>query len=166
MDRPALWNIGPAVAIVAVLLVGACVSRGDGRSGPATTTASTATGADSDLLVEVVKSGGLCAGDVCGEQVAIRRDGSWTRTVNGKRSTGKLSGKDAGEMRAAVDQQGPAIATLPQTRTRCPSATDGQDVIYTYHFAGTTAEASNCKVDVAGPNPLLALTGRILGKIG
>ena len=120
--------------------------------------------ANTDLILEIVREGGLCAGDqVCREKITVSMHGKWVRTPGAER--GSISRQDVDRLLHLIDDEttGPSTITT-SAEISCPSAHDGQDLTYVFHSRSTWT-VSNCNADLTQSSPLLELVGQIVAQI-
>jgi hypothetical protein len=107
-------------------------------------------------LVKVTTRGGECVNGPCGSIIEIARDGTVTEVLPRSTNLGivpadVLAALEAAIMAADFD----AIRARPFTG-ECPTAFDGQEVIYEFGVAGGTQRVGSCETEIDPDSPLFA----------
>ena len=140
-----------AVAGTAFLLAG-CAS--DEAPTPAPTLTASSTPVAPELLASRASSGGRCQDGPCHSMFAVYTDGSWTLSTNTISSNGVLDESALAILRDGITTTG--IPTAPAFTGTCPSAYDGQEVVYTWRGTdGLPATVSACDVSISETDPLV-----------
>ncbi len=110
--------------------------------------------ADGNALVTVETSGGECPQGPCGDHYVIHRDGR----VEGSRGEQPRLSPDLvqGIARLAANTDWNAVLARPFTG-ECPTAFDGQKVVYTFETVGGPVVLDSCEVDLSGVEAILAI---------
>ncbi len=135
-----------ALAIVALLVATACASIPVG--GP---------------LVVIEQRGGLCFEGPCESRRAIERDGRVHQLGPQVAELGTVPAEQLQRLRSAIDSTDfHAILGRPFTGM-CPTAVDGQELIYEFGVIGGPMRISTCEVEVDLTLPVFAAIDAALG---
>ncbi|HEY7133311.1 MAG TPA: hypothetical protein VH440_13740 [Candidatus Limnocylindrales bacterium] len=155
----------PALALavfVALALVGCSVDLQPGPSAVPSATASPtpdlsigpAPTPEAFALVSIESKGGECATGLCTRLVNIEGDGRLHEVIPKDHVIGTVPEDLLDALRARIEQADyRQIRSKPFTGT-CPTAYDGQQVIYTFHVTTGDREIDACKVAIDPKDPL------------
>jgi hypothetical protein len=167
----------PAALLICCALLGGCWSGGiDGDVKPEATPSSSPMPSDLTspspaptaepiplMTVEIV--GGECPSGPCDRLINVDADGRLHEVIPKDRTVGQVSPEliDAlqVEMGRANFQQ---IRSNPFTGT-CPTAVDGQELIYTFHLLSGDREIRSCKVAIDPNHPLFQAVAAVLAAL-
>jgi len=141
------------VSLVAVaLFASACASR-------VSVPLPVATGA----LLTVETRGGLCADGPCGTTIVIERDGRVHQAAKPPNDLGIVPPAALAALDAAIRTTDfTALKSHPFTG-ECPTAYDGQEVVFEFGAPGGVERIATCEVDVDFGLPLFAAVAAALG---
>jgi hypothetical protein len=141
-----------ACLLAGTLLVSAC------SSGSATTRPS----AEGPLLT-VETRGGLCADAPCGTTIFIERDGRVHQAAKPPNDLGNVPPAELAALDAAVRTTDfTALRSHPFTG-QCPTAVDGQEVVFEFGAPTGTQRIATCEVDVDLGSPLFLAVSAAVG---
>ncbi len=134
--------------IVSVLAAGCALVQPAGPDGP---------------LVTVEAHGGRCLDGECRTLVAIESDGLVHQIEPVEAEIHRATNEAIDIYRAAL-----AVADFEAIRSRpftgeCPTAFDGQEVIYTFATPSGPERISSCEVEIEPEDPLFAAVNGMLG---
>lgn len=151
MPSPRLWS-----TLVAALLVAA--SCGIPEPVPSKPSALAA----APLLLSVETRGGECPNGPCRSLINIGPDGSVRQVLPADQDLGRIPKAELDALTVEIERANfPLIESRPFTG-QCPTAFDGQEVIYTFHLATGDEEIASCKVAVDLNHPLFLAVGAAL----
>ena len=142
-----------AVCLLAVaLFASACTA---GTSTPRPTAAGT--------LVTVETRGGLCADGPCGTTIVIERDGRVHQAAKPPNELGIVPPAALAALDAAIRTTDfTALRSHPFTG-ECPTAFDGQEIVFEFEAPGGAQRIATCEVDVDFGSPLFLAVSTALG---
>jgi hypothetical protein len=119
--------------------------------------------ADSGPLVTIEAHGGRCVDGECRRVVAIESDGRVHQTEPEEAELHQVTAETIDVYRAAL-----GITDFDAIRSRpfigeCPTAFDGQEVIYTFATPTGTERIASCEVEIDRQAPLFVAVDAILG---
>ncbi len=149
------WTIVLAASLLAVALgASACTS---GISVPLPV----ATGA----LVTVETRGGLCLDGPCGTTIVIERNGRVHQAAKPPNDLGIVTPGSLAALDAAIRTTDfPALKSHPFTG-QCPTAFDGQEIVFEFGAPGGVQRIATCEVDVDFGLPLFVAVSTALGPL-
>jgi hypothetical protein len=113
-------------------------------------------------LVTVATRGGLCADAPCGTTVFIERDGRVHQAAKPPNDLGTVAPAELAALDAAIRTTDfTALRSHPFTG-QCPTAVDGQEVVFEFGAPGGVERLATCEVDVDFGSPLLAAVATAL----
>ena len=114
-------------------------------------------------LVTVEATGGHCREGTCRSVVAIEADGRVHQTEPAQTEIHQVTSESIDVLRAAIDATDfAAIRSRPFTG-ECPTAFDGQELVYTVATAHGRERIASCDVEVDPQAPLFTAIHAILG---
>ena len=120
---------------------------------------STATGA----LVTVETRGGLCADGPCGAIIVVERDGRVHQAAKPPNDLGIVPPAVLAALGAAIRATDfTALRSHPFTG-QCPTAFDGQEIVFEFGAPGGVQRIATCEVDVDFGLPLFVAVSTALG---
>jgi len=120
---------------------------------------STATGA----LVTVETRGGLCADGPCGAIIVVERDGRVHQAAKPPNDLGIVPPAVLAALDAAIRATDfTALRSHPFTG-QCPTAFDGQEIVFEFGAPGGVQRIATCEVDVDFGLPLFVAVSTALG---
>ncbi len=98
-------------------------------------------------LLSVETRGGECPQDACGRLINIEADGRIHEVIPQDRVVGTVPPDVIESLRTEIEQADyVAIRGRPFTG-ECPTAFDGQEIVYTFHVTTGDREVASCEVD-------------------
>jgi len=122
--------------------------------------------AASGPLVTVTTRGGECVNGPCGSTIVIERDGRVHQTAPAEADLGRVSGEALGAIDAAVRTIDFGVVRSRPFTGECPTAFDGQEVIYEFGAPGGTERIASCEVEIDPNDPLFAAVTAALTGVG
>jgi hypothetical protein len=114
-------------------------------------------------LVTVETRGGLCASAPCGTTVFIERDGRVHQAAKPPNDLGTVPPAELATLAAAIRTTDfTALRSHPFTG-QCPTAVDGQEVVFEFGARGGMERIATCEVDVDLGSPLFQAVSTALG---
>jgi hypothetical protein len=114
-------------------------------------------------LVTVEATGGMCRTGTCESSFVIEADGRVHQVAPEAAEIGQATGESIEALRAAIGfTDFEAIRARPFLGT-CPTAFDGQELVYTVATAHGPESIASCDVEVDPNAPLFAAIHTILG---
>ena len=116
------------------------------------------------LSVEIV--GGECASGPCHRLINVDDDGRLHEVIPKDRTVGQVPPELLEALRIEMNQ-----ANFPQIESRpftgeCPTAVDGQELIYTFHLLTGDEEIRSCKVAIDPNHPLFRAVAAVMALAG
>ncbi len=137
-------------AALAACLVLVALGAAACSTSPPSTPAPTAAGA----LVTVETRGGLCADGPCGTTIIVERDGQVHLAAKPPNDLGVVPPAALAALDAAIRSADFAeLARHPFSGT-CPTAFDGQEIVFEFGAPGGIRRIATCEVDVDLASPL------------
>jgi hypothetical protein len=113
--------------------------------------------------VTIEAHGGLCPEGECRSLVAIERDGRLHRLAPDSGEMAMLEPRIVTAIEVAIASTDfAALRARPFTGT-CPTAFDGQELIYTFATPSGEERLASCEVEIDPDHPLFAAVGAALG---
>jgi hypothetical protein len=141
-----------AAGLLATLIVSAC-------SPAAATPFPLETGA----LVTVETRGGLCADAPCGMTIFIERDGRVHQAAKPPNDLGTVPPAALAALDAAIRTADFAALRSHPFTGQCPTAVDGQELVFEFGAPTGIERIATCEVDVDFGSPLLRAVSTALG---
>jgi hypothetical protein len=150
--------------VILSLLVLSCT--GPGKASEPLRVQQSSPASTNQTLLTLQYHGGMCPDGACESVTALRRDGTYTRTI------GKGTPREGSVSRQKVDTLSQEIAradfarikSVPFTGT-CPIAYDGQEAIYTFQTAVGPQEIASCKVQIDENSSLFKAVQAIVDEV-
>jgi hypothetical protein len=136
------------ILLIAAVVVPAC-------AGPI------ATGAAPLVTVEV--RGGLCAGGPCGSTVVLERDGRVHQAAKPPNDLGTVPPELLRTLETLIRTTDFAAIKSRLFTGECPTAFDGQEIVYTFAVPGGNERIATCEVAVDFGLPLFVAVSTALG---
>jgi hypothetical protein len=159
--RSALVKLGVgsvALSTVALAVVLACSA-----APPATTPSLTPTAVPDGPLLTVTARGGMCPPGACQTTIFIERDGRVHQAAKPPNELGQVPDPTLTALeRAIASADVAAIRSRPFTGT-CPTAWDGQELVFDFGAPAAIERVESCKVDIDWHSPLFAATAAAVG---
>jgi hypothetical protein len=145
------WSV-LALAIFATSLLAAC---GSGLAIPLP--------AGSGALVSVELRGGECFAAPCGTTIFVERDGRVHGATKPPNDLGTVAPDALAVLDAAIRATDfTALRSHPFTG-QCPTAFDGQEIVFTFGAPGGVQRIASCEVDIDWGQPLFVAASTALG---
>jgi hypothetical protein len=113
-------------------------------------------------LVKVTTRGGECVNGPCGSIIEIARDGTVTEVVPGSTDLGIVPANVLAALDTAIKAADfDTIRARPFTGD-CPTAFDGQEVIYEFGAPGGTQRIASCETEIDSDSPVFAAVAAAL----
>ena len=117
-------------------------------------------------LVTVEATGGMCPAGTCRSVVAIEADGRVHQTAPEAVDISRVTAESIDALRAAIGiTDFEAIRSRPFLGT-CPTAFDGQEVIYQFAAPGGPVRIASCEVQVDPSAPVFVGVAAALSSVG
>ena len=114
-------------------------------------------------LVTVELRGGECAAAPCGMTVFLERDGRVHQAAKPPNDLGTVPPDQLAAIDTAIKVTDfAALRSHPFTRD-CPTAVDGQEIVYTFATPSGTERIASCEVDIDEGLPLFVAVATALG---
>jgi hypothetical protein len=118
-------------------------------------------------LVTVEYTGGLCTYGPCYDRTAIYRDGLFVNSDgSGARTSNKLDQATVDELVAIIEASDFEELKTIEFTGECPTAHDGQEIIYTFYLDDRTETLSTCQYVIDYETPLFHELDRVLPMFG
>jgi hypothetical protein len=130
-----------ALLCITALLAGGCALLQPAATGP---------------LVSVEAHGGLCPEGECRSLVAIDRDGRLLRLAPDPGEMGRLEPRTVSAIEVAIASTDFAALRARRFTGECPTAFDGQELIYTFNTPSGEERIASCEVEIDESHPLFA----------
>jgi hypothetical protein len=105
-------------------------------------------------LVSVETRGGDCPAGSCGRLVNIEADGRIHEVIPEDRVLGTVPPAIIEALRVEVEQADYLAIRSRPFSGECPTAVDGQEVVYTFHLTSGDREIASCEVAIDPAHPL------------
>ena len=139
------------VALFALVVAGCALVQPPASAGP---------------LVTVVATGGMCSTGTCRSVFAIETDGRVHQTEPEASEISQVTAESIDVLQTAIDSTDfEAIRSRPFLGT-CPTAFDGQELVYMIATAHGAERIASCDVEVDPQAPLFVAIHAILGASG
>jgi hypothetical protein len=138
----------PVISLAACLLVATLVTA---ACGPGSATPSPLA---EGPLVTVETRGGLCANAPCGTTIFIERDGRIHQAAKPPNDLGTVPPAELATLDAAIRTTDFATYRSHPFTGQCPTAVDGQEVVFEFGTPGGVERIATCEVDVDFGSPL------------
>jgi hypothetical protein len=114
-------------------------------------------------LLTVETRGGECAGAPCGSFVTIERDGRVHSAAKPPNELGIVPAAQLAALDAAIGSTDFAALKSRPFTGQCPTAFDGQELIFEFGAPGGTQRIATCEVEVDYGSPLFVAVSTALG---
>jgi hypothetical protein len=162
---------GPALTLA--LLVVASLAAGC-SAGPLTIPVATTSGplpsepvpsepVPSGLLVTIETRGGMCVGGPCAGTVFLERDGHVHQAAKPPNDLGIVPAAALAALDAAIRATDFTALKSHPFSGQCPTAFDGQEIIFEFGAPGGVERISTCEVEVDFESPLFVAVSTALG---
>lgn len=117
-------------------------------------------------LVTVEAHGGMCPDAECRSVIAIEADGLVHQLEPDQVEIGRVSAAAVDAYHAALAVTDFAAIRSRPFRGECPTAFDGQELVYRFSTVHGPERIASCEVEVDPQHPLFAAVNAILGRDG
>ena len=114
-------------------------------------------------LVTLETRGGLCVGGPCGATIVIERDGRVHQAAKPPNDLGIVPPAALAALEAAIRTTDFTALTSHPFTGQCPTAFDGQEIVYEFGAPGGVQRIATCEVDVDFGLPLFVAVSTALG---
>jgi hypothetical protein len=114
-------------------------------------------------LVTVESRGGLCAGGPCGTTVMLDRDGRVHLAAKPPNELGHVTLDQVATIESLLRTTDFAALRSHPFSGLCPTAVDGQEIVFEFSAPGGTERIATCEVQVDFGFPLFAAVSATLG---
>jgi hypothetical protein len=114
-------------------------------------------------LLTVETRGGECFAAPCGRTVMVEPDGRVHETAKPPNDLGVLPPEQLAAIADAIKLTDFAAIRAHPFTGECPTAFDGQEIVYTFAAPGGTERIASCEVDIDEGLPLFVAVATALG---
>jgi hypothetical protein len=115
------------------------------------------------VLLTVETRGGLCPGGPCGRTIVVERDGRVHEAAKPPNDLGVVPAEPLAALDLAIRTTDFAqLRSRPFTGT-CPTAYDGQEVVFEFGAPGGVERIASCEVEVDPSAPLFVAVANAVG---
>lgn len=114
-------------------------------------------------LVTVETRGGECFATPCGSTVVVERDGTVHSAAKPPNVLGKVPADQLTALDAAIRTTDFAVLKSHPFTGECPTAFDGQELVFEFGAPGGTQRIATCEIDVDFGLPLFVATSTAVG---
>ena len=158
----------PAVLLIACLTLGACSAEIVPASMSLTPTSSPRPAVTPEALpllsIEIV--GGECAEGACHRLINLDPDGRLHEVIPKDRTVGTVPKELVDALQIEMDQANFNLIESRPFTGACPTAVDGQELIYTFHLVTGDEEIRSCKVAIDEQHPLFRAVAAVMALAG
>jgi hypothetical protein len=115
-------------------------------------------------LVTVEMRGGECPAGACGQTVVLERDGRVHAAAKPPNELGTVPAGQVAAIDAAIRATDFAALRGHPFTGECPTAYDGQEIIYSFATPSGTERIASCEVDIDAGLPLFVAVATALGQ--
>lgn len=115
-------------------------------------------------LLTVTMRGGNCPAATCEQSVILERDGRVHAAAKPPNDLGKVSAQAMAALTAAINQTDFAALKAHPFTGQCPTAFDGQELVFDFNVGAATQRIASCEVDIDWGSPLFVAIGAALGE--
>lgn len=117
-------------------------------------------------LLTVETRGGKCFNAPCGSTITIERDGSVHSAVKPPHDLGTVPADQLSALDSAIKLTDFAALGRRPFTGECPTAFDGQEVIYEFWALSGTERIASCKTAIDPGSPLFAAVAAVAAAVG
>jgi len=117
-------------------------------------------------LVTVTTRGGECPDGRCGSTVVIERNGQVHQTVPVEATLGTVPADALAALDASIKTTDFDVTRSRKFNGQCPTAYDGQEVIYEFGAPGGTERIASCETEIDPNHPVFAAVTAVLAAAG
>lgn len=133
--------------------LGACSAAATGQPIPGT-----------GPLVTVQMRGGLCPEGPCDTRVLLERDGRVHSAAKPPNDLGVVTAATMSTLSVAIAATDFSILKAKPFTGQCPTAFDGQELVFEFATIGGTQRVASCEVDIDWGHPLFIAVAAALGE--
>jgi hypothetical protein len=115
-------------------------------------------------LVTVEMRGGMCPAGTCDNAVILDRDGRVHSAAKPPNDLGRVNSDTLAALTAAIQATDWAALRSRPFTGECPTAFDGQELIFEFGVGTGTQRIASCEVDIDWGHPLFVAVGVALGE--
>jgi hypothetical protein len=115
-------------------------------------------------LVTVEMRGGMCQAGACDNTVILERDGRVHAAAKPPNDLGQVDAKAMAALTAAIQATDWAALRSRPFTGQCPTAFDGQELVFEFGVGTGTQRIASCEVDIDWGHPLFVAVGVALGE--
>jgi hypothetical protein len=115
-------------------------------------------------LVTVEMRGGMCPAGACDSSVILDRDGRVHAAAKPPNEVGRVNSDALAALTAAIQATDWAALKSRPFTGECPTAFDGQELIFEFGVGTGTQRIASCEVDIDWGHPLFVAVGVALGE--
>jgi hypothetical protein len=117
-------------------------------------------------LVTVTTRGGECVNGPCGSTIVIQRDGRIHQAAPADADLGTVPPNALAALDTVVRTTNFDAIRMRQFTGECPTAFDGQEVIYEFGAPGGVERVASCETEIDPNHPLFAAVSLALQAVG
>jgi hypothetical protein len=117
-------------------------------------------------LVTVTTRGGECVNGPCGSTIVIERNGQVHQTVPAEAALGLIPANALTTLDTAVKTTDFDVIRSRKFTGECPTAYDGQEVIYEFGAPGGAQRIASCETEIDPNQPVFAAVTAALRAVG
>ena len=115
-------------------------------------------------LLTVEMRGGMCPAAACDSSVILDRDGRVHSAAKPPNDLGRVDSDALASLTAAIQATDWAALRSRPFTGECPTALDGQELVFEFGVGTGTQRIASCEVDIDWGHPLFVAVGVALGK--
>ena len=152
---------GPALTLAVLVL--ASLAAGCSAVPPPIQVATTSGPLSSGPLVTIEARGGMCVGGLCAGTVFLERDGRAHQAAKPPNDLGIVPAAALAALDDAIRATDFTALRSHPFSGQCPTAFDGQEIIFEFGAPGGVERISTCEVEVDFGSPLFVAVSTALG---
>jgi hypothetical protein len=117
-------------------------------------------------LVTVTTRGGECVNGQCGSTIVIERDGRIHQAAPAEADLGTVPPNALAALDTVVRTTNFDAIRVRKFTGECPTAFDGQEVIYEFGAPGSVERVASCETEIDPNHPLFAAVSLALQSVG
>jgi hypothetical protein len=119
--------------------------------------------ANQTVLMTVELRGGECPAGACGTTVTLDRDGRVHQAAKPPNDLGVVPAQPLAALETAIRATDFAALRGHRFTGECPTAFDGQEIVFEFATPGGTERIASCEVDIDFGSPLFVAVSTALG---
>jgi hypothetical protein len=158
----------PAVLLVACLALVGCSTEVVPPSAAPTPSPSATPPASQGAfpLLSVETIGGECAEGACHRLLSLDSDGRLHEVIPEDRIVGTVPKELVDALQVEMDRANFSLIESRPFTGECPTAVDGQELIYTFHLVAGDEEIRSCTVAIDERHPLFRAVAAVMALVG